>query len=108
MWTLLHRKQRRADLFQRGSSEFRDPAGNTIVAVFGMATSITIKVISHMYEFFRHNDFKPVSLIQVDAIEMDQDGMEISISDETICASVGGRHLPSKPIAIDSTIGGNP
>lgn len=108
MGAMPYRTQRRTNVLQCGASKLGNPVGNAIVAMFGMAPSVTIKVVSHMYEFFGHNDFKCARSIKVYAIEMDQDCMALSATDERVCAAVGGRYLAAKPFGIDEAIGRDP
>jgi hypothetical protein len=74
------------------------------MTMFRMPAMIAIQMIPHVQQLFGNNHFQGHRPTEVDALQIDQDGMATRLPEIAIRAPVGGGDPTSEPAAVETTI----
>jgi hypothetical protein len=77
---------------------------DTVMAVFGMPTKVTVEMIPHVDQLLGNHDLDTPRVRYIDALEIDEHSMNPGMAKIHICATIGGRDAPPKPGAELRTI----
>lgn len=74
----------------------------------GMTPGIAVESVPHVHEFFSDNDLQRPGLFQVDALEIDEDGVVAGPAEVAVGAAIGGRNTSSYPLPVGAPARGHP